>query len=249
MYFRNFPVVDYKFGNNEAAVLFPNISAYVNILDQVKQEISFYEKYTILDGDRPDIVSQKLYGTTNYHWTFFAMNDGLRESGWPMPERDLRQVVKDRFPHRVVTTQTNIANIFIPNDNVVGKVSGTTGRVIERNLNLGQLVILTNKDANGNSNNFDATEQLAAGDTLEEQIVSIITAIKETAQYNSVLYYKNASGDIVDIDPYNQILTGLTPVTIMEDYVNFNDNLKNIVVIKPDKITSVANEYFKLLRE
>ena len=128
MYFKRFPLVGYNFGDNEAQTLFPNLTAYVDIIDQVKQEISFYEKYTILDGDRPDIVSQKLYGTPDYHWTFFAMNDQLRESGWPMPEHELRTMVKKRYPHRAVTTEGNIASFFLPGVNVVGKTSGTTGK-------------------------------------------------------------------------------------------------------------------------
>ncbi|MDB4372904.1 hypothetical protein N9Z53_03920 [Mariniblastus sp.] len=249
MYFRNFRLIDYNFGDNEAATLFPNISAYVDIIDQVKQEVAFYEKYTILDGDRPDIVSQKLYGTPNYHWTFFAMNDGLRESGWPLPEREVRELMKKRYPHRVVTTQSEIASFFLPGVNVIGKTSGTTGVIVERNLDLGQLVIASNKNAAGLNNNFGTTEQIAAGDTVEEQAANVATAIAEVQQFNAPLYYKNASGTIVDIDPYNQNTAGLTPTTVMEDNIEFNNNLKSIVVIKPSKIATVANEYFKLLRE
>ena len=249
MYFRNFPLINYRFGDNESSVLFPNMSAYVDIIDQVKQEVAFYEKYTILDGDRPDVVSEKLYGTPNYHWTFFAMNDGLRESGWPMPERELRELVKKRYPHRVVTTQSNIASFFLPGVNVLGKTSGTTGRIVERNLDLGQLVIASNNNQAGLQNNFGTTEQIAAGDTVVDQAANVATAIAETQQYNAPLYYKNSGGTIVDIDPYNQNTSGLVPTTIMEDNINFNNDLKSIVVIKPSKIASVANEYFKLLRE
>jgi hypothetical protein len=220
MYFRKFPSVGYNFGDNEAQTLFPNLSVYVDVIDQVKQEIAFYEKYTILDGDRPDIVSQKLYGTPDYHWTFFAMNDNLKESGWPMPEHELRGLVKKRYPHRA-----------------------------ERNLDIGQLIIASDKNENGINNNFGSTEQIAAGDTVEQQSVNVVSAIAETDQYNSVVYYKNSAGEIVDIDPFNQVTSGLTPVTIMDDYISFNDSLKNIVVIKPNQITAVANEYFKLLRE
>lgn len=248
MYFKKFPLVGYRFGDNEAQVLFPNISAYVDVIDQVKQEISFFEKYTILDGDRPDVVSQKLYGTPDYHWTFFAMNDQLRESGWPVPEQDLREIVKQRYPHRVVTTEGNIASFFLPGVNVVGKTSGTTGRIIERNLDLGQLVIASDTNEAGLHNNFGTTEQIAAGDTPEEQAVNVVTAIAESIQYDSVLYYK--SGDtIVDIDPFDQGAASYTAVTIMDDYIEFNNNLKNITVIKPSQIQTVVNEYFKLLRE
>ena len=74
-------------------------------------------------------------------------------------------------------------------------------------------------------------------------------SINESTQFNSVLYYKNSNGDIVDIDPFNQSTSGLTPVTIMEDHINFNNKLKDIIVIKPSQMNAVVNEYFKLMRE
>ena len=248
MYFQRFPFVNYNFGNNEADTIFPDISTYIDIVDQLRDEVSFYEKYTILDGDRPDTVSQMLYDTPDYHWTFFFMNDGLRESGWPLSEREMRVLVKKRYPHRTVTTQSNIASNFLPGDFVIGKTSGTTGRVIERNLDLGQIVIASDKNEAGLNNNFGQTEQIAAGTTAEEQNANTATLISESQQFNAPLYYKNSSGDIVDIDPYNQTTSGLVPTTIMEDNINFNDRLKEITVIKPSKIVSVISEYFKLLK-
>ena len=242
MYFQRFPFVNYNFGNNEADTIFPNISAYIDIVDQLRDEASFYEKYTILDGDRPDIVSQMLYDTPDYHWTFFFMNDGLRESGWPLSEREMRALVKKRYPHRTVTTQSNIASNFLPGTPVVGKTSGTIGTVVERNLDLGQIVINT-----VDNNNFNL-EQIAGGTTAEEQAVQLATIISASTQFNAPLYYKNTSGDIVDIDPYNQTTSGLVPTTIMEDNINFNDRLKEITVIKPSRIISVVSEYFKLLK-
>jgi len=248
MYFQRFPFVNYNFGDNEANTIFPNISAYIDIIDQIKDEVAFYEKYTILEGDRPDIVSQKLYDTPDYHWTFFFMNDGLRESGWPLSEREMRVLVKKRYPHRTVTTQSNIASNFLPGDFVIGKTSGTTGRVIERNLDLGQIVIASDKNEAGLNNNFGQTEQIAGGTTAEEQAVNVANLISESQQFNAPLYYKNSSGDIVDIDPYNQTTSGLIPTTIMEDHIAFNDSLKEIIVIKPSKVVSVISEYFKLLK-
>ena len=189
MYFRRFPMIYYNFGDNEANTIFPNITAYVDIIDQVKQEVSFYDKYTILDGDRPDTVSQILYDTPDFHWTFFAMND------------------------------------------------------------LGQIVIASDKNGAGLNNNFGQTEQIAGGTTAEEQTVQLATLIGESEQFNAPLYYKNTSGDIVDIDPYNQITSGLVPTTVMEDNIDFNDKLKEIIIIKPDSVTSVVSEYFRLLKD
>ena len=248
MYFQRFPFVEYNFGDNEANTIFPNITSYIDMIDQLKSEVAFYEKYTILDGDRPDVVSQKLYGTPDYHWTFFFMNDGLRESGWPLPEREMRELVKKRYPHRTVTTEDAIAANFLPGDFVLGKTSGTTGRVIERNLDLGQIVIASDENEAGLNNNFGQTEQIVAGTTAEEQAINTANLISESVQYNATLYYKNSSGDIVDIDPYNQTTSGLTPTTIMEDNIEFNDKLKDIIIIKPDRIASVVSEYFRLLK-
>ena len=248
MYFQRFPFVNYNFGDNEDNTIFPNISAYIDIVDQIKNEVAFYEKYTILDGDRPDTVSQKLYDTPDYHWTFFFMNDGLRESGWPLAERELRELVKKRYPHRTVTTQSNIASNFLPGTFVTGKTSGTTGRVIERNLDLGQIVIASDTNEAGLNNNFGQTELIVAGTTAEEQAINVANLISESEQYNAPLYYKNTSGIIVDIDPYNQTTSGLVPTTIMEDNINFNDKLKEITVIKPSKVVSIISEYFKLLK-
>lgn len=246
-YFNKFPLIGYKFGDETGNTLFTDFSAYVDLIDQLKDQVTFYEKYTILDGDRPDVVSQRLYGTPEFHWTFFLVNDSLRESGWPMPERELRDLVKKRYPHRAVTTESVFAHNFLPGTFVTGKTSGTTGTVIERNLDLGQLVIASDKNEAGLNNNFGDTEQIAAGTTALEQAANTIVAISETEQYNSVIQYKNSSGKVVDIDPYDQNTSGLTPVTIMEDYIEFNDRLKQINVIKPGQINAVVNEYFRQL--
>jgi hypothetical protein len=108
-------------------------------------------------------------------------------------------------------------------------------------------VIATDKDGDGVNQTFLPTEQIAAGDTAIEQANNTITATGQVVQYNSILHYKNTAGKIVDIDPYNQNTSGLVPVTILEDNVKFNTDLKQISIIRPDAINSVVNEFFKLL--
>ncbi len=57
MFFNKFPTTNYRFGDELGTTLFNNLSVYADIIDQLKDQITFYEKYTILDGDRPDTVS------------------------------------------------------------------------------------------------------------------------------------------------------------------------------------------------
>lgn len=145
-YMQQLHAILYKFGNETKPVFFPELNAYVDILDQLKVDQSFYEDYTILSGDRPDIVSNKLYNNPDYYWTFYMLNDHLRESGWPVNREKLRDRVKERYPHRTVTTKDDFTTK--PYDFPVGKVvtgseSGTVGKIIRRIPELGQLIIDT----------------------------------------------------------------------------------------------------------
>ena len=69
-FFRNFPLVGYNFGDETTPAIFQDISAYIKIIDDIKDDIAFYTTVYIQDYDRPDNFSFKLYGTTEFYWTF-----------------------------------------------------------------------------------------------------------------------------------------------------------------------------------
>lgn len=143
-YFSDFPLSYYSFGDNEPPVLFQNLTTYLDLIDQIKDQTSFYEVHTIIDGDRPDTLSHKLYKDSRYYWTFFLMNEDLRISGWPLTSQNLRTVAIQNYPHWTVTTQANISNSdFIPGNRIRGNASGTTGTIVEVNLELGQMIVNT----------------------------------------------------------------------------------------------------------
>jgi len=103
-YFKNFPKVDYRFGNNEATVKFQDLGVYIDIVDQVKEYSIFYESYNIQNGHRADQVSMELYDSPNYYWTFFLLNDSLRTGGWPIRDADLYSKTKEYYPNMAFTT-------------------------------------------------------------------------------------------------------------------------------------------------
>lgn len=243
--FRNTRQVAYKFGDEQSFSLFPNITSYVDILDQLKDQVTLYEKVTIQEGERPDQLSARLYrGNPTYHWTFFLVNDHLREQGWPVSETAIRELATKRYPHWTVTTKTNFSVLskFLPGDPVEGLTSGSTGVVVERNLDLGQIVIQS-------ADNFNA-EIIVSGTTAEEKNINRITAVANSPrQYNAVHHYKNSDGVIVDIDPFTQNTSGLTPVTYLDRLIETNADLKHITVIKSKNINSVVTEYYKKLAQ
>jgi hypothetical protein len=244
-FFRHLPITAYSFGDNENSVIFNDLTAYVDIIDQLRGNIEFYQTIEIVDGDRPDTLSQKLYGTTEYHWTFFFLNDSIRISGWPIVETDIISYTAAKYPNRVVTTEESMANILAPGDHVVGKNSGTSGTVIYRNPSMGQIFIKPNS-----TNKFKDGEQIAGGLTAQEQNESTITIIKDSTQSNAPMYWKDTNGEIVDIDPYDQSNTGaLIPLTFLDHEMDYNNSLKTIKIIKPSAVSSVASEFRRLMKQ
>lgn len=243
----NFPTVAYSFGDNESPVLFNNLSAYVDIVDQIKDNVAFYNKYTIQAGDRPDTLSFKLYDTVDYYWTFFLMNDHLRISGWPIPNYDILETAKSKYPYRMVTTNTDISTTFPIGQTVSGNTSGTTGVIKRKILELGQLVIDTGDEPN--TINFGSTEVISYTDT--DGNLQTLTVIKESEQYNAVHHYEDTNGVQQDITlfDFGNPSTSLLPVTYRDRLETRNEELKEIIVLRPDAVVQVVSEFNKLMRQ
>ena len=236
-YFTNFPEVPYKFGANLPAVAYQNLTAYVDVIDQIKDNIAFYRNYYIQEGDRPDQLSFELYGTTDYYWMFYLLNDHIKEQGWPLTYDALSTLIDKDLIHTVVETKDIISDKFKVGQLVTGSSSGVSGTIAHRNLDLGQLYI---KDLQGAESTFRSTEVLTSqvGETIES-----ITLISSAAEKNAVRYYIDGDGLHCDIDPHADRPNTKTPVTNLDYYLAENDKLKSIRVIKPDAVRDIFREF------
>jgi hypothetical protein len=153
-YFVNFPKRDYRFGDNESAVSFQDLSVYIDIFDQVRQYTSFYESYQIQNNERPDHVSYNLYRTEEHYWTFFLLNEHLRLNGWPMDNWRIYRQAKEYYPHIVCMTEgsvfrksfqelrydsMSVCDNFKEGSLLWFHQSRKAGRIIKLNHNLGQI--------------------------------------------------------------------------------------------------------------
>lgn len=257
-FFNNFQLVSYNFGDNENPALFQNLTSYIDLIDQVQDDISYYETIEILDGERPDTLSQKLYDNPNYYWQFFLLNDNIRLQGWPLRYQDALTAGKERYPNRILTTEcTNVTgeakedyfSTFAAEFTVGKLVTGASvtnpakGVIIERNLDLGQLVI---QPVSGTPT-FSATEFVSVDTgTVGENKVKLIGS---TIQYDAVHHYEDTDGNWVDIDPFDQATStsGKLPVTHLERFINLNNDLKKIRCFVPDVANQVNAEFQRLL--
>ena len=157
-YFKLFPKVGYDFNRDGVIQNVVDIFRHARPLQNFADEINTYRKYSIPDGQRPDICSQKLYGTPDYYWTFFLINDFLHDgmSSWPMSQQDLFSYIETEYNGVAIETRPNIvrntdtgvtdfrnslAGRFTVGETVTGGTSLSTGTLTKKDIYLNQLVI------------------------------------------------------------------------------------------------------------
>jgi hypothetical protein len=77
MYFGEFPSILYQFnikGKNVLKVV-RDITLNVRPLEDILNNIELYNDYDIEDGDTPEVISEKIYGTPFYHWIIMLVNE------------------------------------------------------------------------------------------------------------------------------------------------------------------------------
>lgn len=70
---------------------------------------------------------------------------------------------------------------------------------------------------------------------------------KETEQYNSVHHYEDADGNWIDINPLSQETNGGTEITFLDFLIKENEELRQIKIIKPDAVSTIAREFEELM--
>ena len=98
-YFRSFPTVRYDTLGDGVSSLMTDFTPNFKVRNANLIKNISYMNYTIGDGERPDITSHMLYGTTAYHWTFFTINDHLRKgiSEWPLSQNELDNYISLKY--------------------------------------------------------------------------------------------------------------------------------------------------------
>lgn len=244
-YFQEFPKIAYRFGDNTVPTLFQNLSKYSDLIDLYRDDAGTYVEYEIRDGERPDTLAYTLYGTSEYEFTFFLMNEGLRETGWPMT----RQQVYDRAQNDIFKNYTckldintgdsarNFADIYPVGTNVT-VTGGSTGVVIRKNLDVGEITISSNNDITGGTT-LAYTQPTSDPLTIGAPLTNIVY------EYEGTHHYENDSDEW--LDKYYDDISGATLKTNLDFVLDENDEAKKIVVMKKQYVSQLVGELRRLL--
>lgn len=213
-FFRQFPKTTYDFSNNGIDTTIVDLFRFIKAEDVYQDDLSAYTYYQVKNGDRPDVVSSVLYGTPDYYWTFFILNEHLKTgiSGWPMSTEMFETYIQQEYDGIVIITKPKInrdgtntvlsitnslVDRFDINDIVRGSKFGATGRVAKKDVQLSQLVL---KDVVGifASKEEDIVEQTQQSDA---DSVDIVTSHKVLPYAYAPHHYETVDG----LESYNSL--------------------------------------------
>lgn len=211
-YFRYFPTTVYSSSDNSSGVdLLTNLMARFKLNDAFKTNASVYYKYDVQDGDTPEIVAYKVYGSVEKHWVILLMNDMVDpQFDWPLDNRSLSIYIDKKYSGQEYA-----------NSSVTG--AGLTW-------------------ANQNTHSYYKIITSTYGTTSETQTIEI----------NSSTYANlAASTTTTTLQDGNQIRVSVSKDT--KSYYRYeydlNDEKRQIIILKPEFVFDLENEFRRVIAE
>lgn len=98
-FFRYFPSVTYDLHTDDLNVtaVMTNITAHVRLMQRVRDNISVFYDYVVQDGERPDSVATKVYGSPNYTWIVLVLNGIMSLFDWPLTNDEFVAYITERY--------------------------------------------------------------------------------------------------------------------------------------------------------
>ena len=100
MYFASFPQIIYDAkgtGNFEIAT---HMLKRVSLRTKVRTNTLLYDTYDVRDGESPESIAFKLYGSAEYHWVILYVNNIVdRYHDWPMSGQQFLEFINLSLIH------------------------------------------------------------------------------------------------------------------------------------------------------
>ena len=121
MYFEKLPDILYNFpireNERETFVVLKDITANVRFIAETLSNVTIYDLYNIVDGETPEMISDKFYDTPKYHWAIMLANlrfDYIND--FPMTYDRLQQYTLDKYGDLYAIHHYEDENGFTVND-------------------------------------------------------------------------------------------------------------------------------------
>jgi hypothetical protein len=98
-YFNFFPRTVYSLSDKSTSADFvTNIIARFGFEKSLKENSNVYYPYDIQDGDTPETIANKYYGSSERHWVVLLFNDIIDpQYDWPLDQRTIIKYINDKY--------------------------------------------------------------------------------------------------------------------------------------------------------
>ena len=98
-FFSPFPRIDYNLsGTNGNTIVVTDIFRRVKIRNKIADNVTLFDKYDVHDGEKPEDVAYKIYGSADYFWVVTLINNIVnRYYDWPLDSFSYQQYINDKY--------------------------------------------------------------------------------------------------------------------------------------------------------
>lgn len=227
----------------------------------VNSDNFYYNRIELLDGERPEQLSYRLYGSTKYYWTFFLINDHLRfgeQLQWAMSQRHLEVILNGIGKFRVLTIYNpngedddlNLAKHFDINERIEGLTSFSSGNIVAIRPDFGQIFVKHEETEDYlHGLNFLVGETIRGENKGHEVPVGRV----ETIQNAIYKYYDVEQGREINNPNFmkpadSQRNIGISYITFKQNLEIINDDLRSIQVLKKESVSAFEEGIKTLLK-
>jgi len=234
MYFSNIRNAAIDVDGSGNLDILKNLTSKAKFSDALLSNAGFYQTIEIIDGERPDHLSQRLYGTPDYHWTFLLLNPQIKNiwDDWPMSASQLIEYCTNKYQYLAADTDESLVNKFIVGETVTGSVSSATGIVKEIHVNLGYVTI------EKTSGTFVITGETIQGGNSSDSIACNFIKSQAYAPHHHI----DSSGNWV-----KRAASGTTAYSYIDYESAVTEQNRDIKVIKPLNVRTVADQFVKVM--
>lgn len=104
-YFNYFPTTYYSNSNESTALdTVTNVIARFAFENSIKDNASLFYPYDVQDGETPEMIANKYYGSSEKHWIVLLFNDIIDpQYDWPLDQRTLIKYINDKYSKQGAT--------------------------------------------------------------------------------------------------------------------------------------------------
>ena len=110
-YFRYYPRTIYAQDIEQDSIdVVTNLVTRFSFEKKFKENTSVFQKYDIRDGDTPESIAYKIYGSSEKHWIVLAMNDIVDpQYDWPLDQITLGNFVNSKYTANANVGQSGLS--------------------------------------------------------------------------------------------------------------------------------------------